>query len=329
MRGSFRNRAFVAELVLDFFRRISSSVMTVVRIAAGSVNERSSLPSASADKLVILATGPSLKTSLADLEVTPFANIQFMSVNDYFKEQSFKFLQPVFHVIADPIYWDDSCFEEYAEPLLQGMQSASWNITVFLPNRGRHSKLHRNLMSRNIRFVFYATTTLSGFRHLVFAAFARRLGMPKAQNVLVPAISIALWLNYKLIALLGADHSWHQEIEVDTANTLLVRQVHSYDGLVEKRPFYKPQGIGKLASSSALESRDTFSMREILSAWATMHESYEQLSQIAKSMGVCVVNSSTVSFIDAFERRAIAEVVAGKKDAKPNLMEGDSQCGRI
>jgi hypothetical protein len=327
MRGPYRNRAFAAQLVLEWLRRLASSSVTVARIAVESFYARSSLPAVSGDKLVILGSGPSLQSSLAELKGSLVSNTQFMSVNDYFKERSFKSLEPAFHVIADPIYWDDSCFEEYAEPLLRGIQTTDWKITLFLPTRSRRSKLHQALMSRGMLFSFYSTTPLSGFRPLVHFAFSQRLGMPKAQNVLVSAIAVALWLKFRSVTLLGADHSWHQEIEVDVKNTLLVKQIHSYDDQVEMRPFYKPRGIGKLASSTELESRDTFSMKEILRAWATMHESYEQLSEIAKSRDVSVFNSSAVSFIDAFERKSIAEFVGTPATPNPGVADADLRYG--
>jgi hypothetical protein len=291
-------------------REVWFSLVSTARIIAELSLYRPRMPTLQRRKLIILGAGPSLTQSLDEVELDRLRDFEFMSVNNYYKASSFRELRPGFHVVADPTYWDDSSYGEYTAPLVAALLSADWDIRLFLPLRSRHSRLHRALIESKIRFTFYRTTPIRGFPLLEYFAFKLMFGMPRAQNVLIAALSIGLWLDFDTICLIGADHSWHQEIELSPANILMVRQLHSYDGAVERRPFLKPSGVVKALSKQEVSRHDVFTVKEIFLAWAAMHESYEQLSKIAERKGAKIFNSSALTFIDAFDRLAFADFVA-------------------
>jgi hypothetical protein len=254
--------------------------------------------------LLILASGPSLKASLPSLRAASHG-LQFLSVNDFYKEDSFVELKPRWHVIADPLYWDPSGFEAFGAPLIENLRRCTWPVTLFVPNRVVGTGFADLLARSGIAHVLFRNTPVAGYRWLVDLLFHLRLGMPKAQNVLVAAIGIAMWLHFTKIGFVGADHSWHEEIFVDDDNVLCTLASHSYGESVTAKPFLKPAGMGRFLTGKPLDRADVFSMREILQAWATVHRSYETLQALAVTRRVGVYNCSAKSYVDAFPRQKL------------------------
>lgn len=283
----------------------SRSLYSLMRVAAAGAPVRPQFPLRRGSRVLILGSGPSLKVSLTELPRDRAPGLELLCVNDFYKEECFAELRPAMLAIADPAYWDDRCFDEYAGPLVAALTNLDWALTLFLPARARGTRLHRALLTHGVKFSLYSTAPVRGYAWLEAALFARKLGMPRPQNVLVAAIALALWAGFDEVALVGADHSWHQEIEVDTENFLRVASRHNYRIGTESKPFLKPGGIWKFRDGEPLAREDVFTMREIMSAWAAVHESYERLALLARHNGARIFNCSAMSFIDAFERRSL------------------------
>lgn len=298
---------------------IASSVVSLVRLAHDFSPQRCRIPTRLGERLVILGAGPSLRQTLGQVKPSFASDIVFLSVNDLYRDESFCTLRPAFHVIADPIYWDDDTYGEYAEPLSRALRAAEWSITLFMPLRAKKSRLHDALTGSNVHVAFYRTTPIKGLPTLEYLIFRARLGIPKTQNVLVAALAIALWMNFRSIALIGADHTWHRDLSLNQQNVLMTGEFHSY-GSGSQRPFLKPSGVGKSLARRTLGSADVFTMREIFLAWATVHESYEKLARIARRQDARITNCSAVTFIDAFERTEFAGFIADSA--------GHNQCSR-
>jgi hypothetical protein len=116
--------------------------------------------------------------------------------------------------------------------------------------------------------------------------------MPKAQNVLIAALFVAINMSYKKIYLFGADHSWHETIELNSKNIVCFRDAHFYDNDdAHLIPFYK-----------GYANQDTFTMQELFDAFATMFRGYDMLQVYARSLGCKIYNLSSKTFVDAFER---------------------------
>jgi hypothetical protein len=170
--------------------------------------------------------------------------------------------------------------------------------------------LHRTLLASTVAVKFYRMSPVAGFPSFQYAMFKLQLGMPKAQNVLVAAVALGLWMRYRNVALLGADHSWHQTIALDVNNVVCVRQLHSYGEPPTDTPFLKPSGVSSNLTQRPLKRDDIFRMSELFAAWATVHRSYEQLGVLATRLGSAVYNCSDVSFIDEFPRIPLSNFLA-------------------
>jgi hypothetical protein len=294
---------------LNALRRAVETVYSLVAIIAEPSMGRFRPPPRSVDRILVLGTGPSLRETFRDLDPNALADVALMSVNEGYKAKDFASLKPSYHLIADPIYWDEVSYGEYALPLVAALAQAKWSITLFIPSRARGSRLHDALTDAKANVLFYRSTAISGLALFEYFAFNAMLGMPRPQNVLVAGISVALWMGFKQVGIVGADHTWHKEIELNSKNVLMVRQVHSYDSGVEWKPFLKPSGVSNSLLHKPLSVSDTFSAREIFLAWAMVHESYEKLQVIAKRSGAHIWNCSSTTFIDAFERKPFREFI--------------------
>ena len=115
--------------------------------------------------------------------------------------------------------------------------------------------------------------------------------MPPAQNVLVACLYLCLHMEYKKIMLLGADHSWHETLALDEQNRVCLRDRHFYDKGVALRPFTMDGSSDKI-----------FTMDALFFALGRMFAGYWQIAAYAKTLGVRIVNASSVTYIDAFPR---------------------------
>jgi hypothetical protein len=108
--------------------------------------------------------------------------------------------------------------------------------------------------------------------------------------VLIPAIMAGIWLGYKEISIVGADHSWMQSIWVDDNNNVVSVQPHFYkdDEKEQKRVDSEYKG---------------YRLHQIINSFYVAFKSYHNIERFARSRGVKIYNATQGSYIDAFERR--------------------------
>jgi hypothetical protein len=309
--GESRLRSIASSLIANC-TDTGHDALSLLHVLASGFPVRPQFPPRGSQRLLILGSGPSLGNSLRAVPADRLRGVDLLCVNDFYKEPSFGELRPAMLAIADPAYWDDRCLEEYGGPLVSALATIDWKLKLLLPARARGTRLHAALQERALDFALFPTASTRGHAWLESALFSAQLGMPRPQNVLVAAVALGMWAGYRELAVVGADHSWHQEIDIDDANTLFASARHNYSASVHPQPFLKPAGMWKYREGRPLARSDVFSMREILLAWAAMHDSYERLARLAQRRGIRVFNCSTLSFIDAFERRALADFIGAE-----------------
>ena len=151
--------------------------------------------------------------------------------------------------------------------------------------------------SPNISLGFYNNVPLWGRDSVVHALYDLGLGMPPAQNVLVTSVFLALRFGYKTIAICGADHSWHETVALDGDNRVCVRDNHFYEKFADLRPF-----------SMDGSDENIFRMDSLFHALGEMFAGYWKVAAYAERLHAEVWNASSVTYIDAFRRRAAADV---------------------
>lgn len=247
---------------------------------------------------IILGNGPSLNPVLQKHQ-EELQKHTLVCVNKFPDTMYYLQLKPAYYVVCSEEFWAKETTDPHHEGRQKMIQAAiektNWDLTFFIPYSSKNNPLFLENIKRNpnINLVFYNTTPIEGLTSLSNWLLKKRLGSPRPHNVLIPSILNMINSGYKEIYLLGADHSWLPMISVDHHNNALVNQQHFYDEHDTKsQQMYR----------SGKRPRRLY---EILEKFMFSFRAYFDLKDYAASRGVNIYNSTSESFIDAFERKKI------------------------
>ena len=260
------------------------------------------LPRASNKDIYVFGNGPSLTDQLyTNLEF--FLNKNIFCVNFFCKHDLFIKIKPNYYVLADPNFYLQSNSHSITElqydiyNILKN--NVFWNLSLFIPSSTDMGKFWHNLAydNNNIHVIFFNKYTATGFKKITHFLYKRNYAMPPAQNVLHAAIFLSLNMGYTNIYLLGADHSWLCDIKVNDKNVLYIVDKHFYGN--DTIPFYKCGA-----------SNDIWKMHEILFTWSRTFFAYFILNEYAQYLNKSVINLTSNSYIDAFPKKYLKDVIA-------------------
>ncbi len=285
--------------IQTFLNQLGKTILTLIRIILLSKIPQKHPVDNTFEECVILSNGPSLTQSLKDhpefIESRELFCVNFFAVSDLYEK-----LKPSLYIIAAPEMGmknvSTATRERFADLFLKISQKTTWPVVLYLPFSVRKNALFKsnilNPLSRNnnIKICFFNNTPVEGFWLFCVFFFRFNLGMPRPHNVLIPSILLAINLSFSKIYLLGADHSWLNEIHVDENNEVQIHQKHFYDhDTAVPRPMLKKgQGIRRL--------------HEVLIKFVYAFEGYFILEKYAQNRNVKIINATPGSYIDAFER---------------------------
>lgn len=239
----------------------------------------------SSKKLVILANGPSLKNvDIANV----VKEMDVCVVNDFCKSDLFWKIKPRIYVLADPLYFNEEMRETELETI-KSLMRVKWSLSLLVPFSVY--KIAKDKISNSyIQICPYHTNPYQGWDNIRFLLYDKGLSMPRIQNVLIPSIFCAINMGYRCIEIYGVDHSWTQDIRVDSQNRVCLTDSHFYDQeKISLNPWKKCTG-------------EQYKMHEILRDLAYMFEGYHLLREYANRNNCVICNMTSNSFIDAFER---------------------------
>lgn len=287
----------VARNILQWLKACFETIYSALLVVMFSRKADFRLASSTNKEVVLLGNGPSL---YEDLELNPEfrTNRELMCVNNFVFSEEFTHLKPSYYVIMDPFYWAPnapSAVVAERDRFFQCLKTqTTWPMTLLAPLECQSSAIwkHQNIAdNESIKMRFFNRTPMTGFDWFRRLAYAYDLGMPWSQNVLVGAAFFCICLGFTRIYILGADHSWHEEIGVGKDNVLYLKQKHCYDGQdVPFEPVYKPN------------TNEIFKMHELFAAWSRVFLGHMQVAEYARHCGVEILNASSRTYIDAFER---------------------------
>jgi hypothetical protein len=251
---------------------------------------------------VVIGNGPSLKQTLEKKSF--FLNErEIMCVNDFAQSKYFGQVKPAYYLLIDPTYWSKKMSRHLKNTCLKTAQSIKksvvWPMIIFLPLEAEGSSIFKDLQrsNSNIRVRYFSLVEARSPSFIKNFLLRHNFGAPPAQNVLVAGIFICLNMGFKKIYLVGADHSWHENLYVGNNNTLYFKDVHFYGKRKPKAiPVYKDAEESK---------RRVFKMSEMFASLSRAFLGYEELERYSKHLGAKVYNASERSYIDAFERYEI------------------------
>lgn len=294
----------LADRISDAFQLVGQTVKSLIKIAVQS--RLTARPSADItnlrEPLIILGNGPSLTKSL-DEDMDILISHDLLAVNFAANTDVFFDLKPRYYLLMDPHFFRVPSPDPNVGRLFDRLVSqVDWPMTLFIPssiNLGK-SPITDN---KNITVRRFNPVGVEGPKWFERVAYNSRLGMPRPRNVLIPAIMVGIWLGYKDIALLGADHSWLRTLDVDENNVVISIQPHFYaDGEEEHRRV-------------ATMFRNTH-LHELLWGFQLAFRGYHRISRYLHGSDITVTNCTPGSYIDAFPRRGLRELCCQKASAQ-------------
>ncbi len=253
---------------------------------------------------LILGNGPSLKQTIDTYPSETLQQFDLMAVNQFGDTDYFSVLKPKFYLLNAVTYFQE---ETALSPLYQNLrkelykslsEKITWDMYLIVPFRAKKSSNFKDLLNSNphIHAVYFNQTPGEGFTCFTNFVFNRAWAMPRPHNVLIPGIMHAIHLNYKTIAIVGADHSWLGEISVNDNNEALVHQKHYYDEQTSR-----PEKVQDYITRPR-------KLHEILHKFYLSFKGYWDIDTYSKKRNVNIYNCSEVSMIDAFERKSLSEL---------------------
>ncbi len=250
------------------------------------------------DKVFILGNGPSLKENLInDMELLKKSDT--FCVNTFCFSEQFCEIKPKYYIFLDPAYFMEdvaSKFKKMQKEIIEVFKTlVTWDLILFIPKK-TDMKDDWGILeteNKNIKIVYFNNNAANGFDKIIFCLFNKNLAMPEPQNVLIGAIFLSINLGYKNIYLLGSDHSWTEDLRVNDENQLYIIDKHFNS--IEEKLFYKYNG------------KDIWSMGDLLYALSKTFKAYYVLQKYARYKKVKILNLTSKSFIDAFDRNFFKE----------------------
>ena len=233
----------------------------------------------------VLGNGPSLKADFEAGRVMTDGN-DLLCVNMFCSSPLFRQLKPRFYFLVDGAYFSpiNEREQKLVEALKEAFAAVDWDMYLVISSSAvAGSVLLGNLKNEHITVLRMNSTTVEGFKGFRHWVYRHRLGMPRCQTVVNFALCTAINMGYENIFLYGADHTWTRDLFVDDDNVVCYGDRHVYN-------------------TNLTVIKHTRTMTEILRDFANMFEAHVMIRQYADSVGVKIVNKTTGSFVDAYER---------------------------
>ncbi|MBN2779254.1 MAG: hypothetical protein JXR36_16605 [Bacteroidales bacterium] len=287
----------------NWFGLLNKTIVSFIRILILSKSTKSyKKQRVGSNRIVLLGNGPSFKNSI-DENLKFFQNSELICLNHFAITEYYMVLKPKYYfVIAHDLFLDDT-LDDYKNASIKLFnaiaEKTKWPLKFFITYEAKSEMRWQQILSQNkyIEIVFMNITPVEGFRCLRYHWYKKGLGMARPHNVMIPSLFFSINNGAKEVIIIGAEHSWLQELHVDENNTTLFFNKHFYDTQYNaKKCNYKGTSFMKL--------------HEVIRSFSYAFESYHELNEYANSKNVKIYNCTPTSFIDAFERKKITDFIS-------------------
>lgn len=266
-------------------QKVADTATAIIKVVMQSRPAGRIKPTAPTGPVIIMGNGPSLRQTI-DTNLDILKQNDTLAVNFAANTPEFFEIKPRYYVLADPLFFTGSKPENIVS-LYENLGRVNWPMTLIVP-----VKANVNIDNKSIDIKRFNMVGIDGAEGLKHYFFDSRLAMPRPRNVLIPSIMAAIWLGYKEIYIVGADHSWMKTIDVDSDNHVVSIQPH----------FYKDNKKELDRSKSAYAN---IRLHEVVHSFYVAFKAYHAIARYAAKKGISIYNATPESFIDAFERRKL------------------------
>jgi hypothetical protein len=293
-KGVYLFSIFCRKFLYTFYSFVKILILTKLKYKIPKIN---------GDAIVIIGNAPSFSE---DYTNNPdfFTKKDLLCVNNFPSTERYELLKPKYVFLLDGVYFgSEETLQPWAKKTLDNIRDkTNWKITLFVPQLSAKAQYIKQIASRNnnVTLCYYNYTIVDGFDTLTHFLYKNNLGMPVCKNVILGAIFSAINMRYKTIYLTGVDNSFFKDIVVDKQNDMYLNMAYFSAKDADKRTghFYN-----NLEKGEKMDVSDFF-------RWCYFNFlGYKKLEAYAKSMDVKVINTTENSYIDAFERKTISELL--------------------
>ena len=261
-------------------------------------NYFSKLPKANSKNVLVLANGPSFKPAFEKMPKI-FETWPCIVSNNFANSKYFFTIKPQYYVWLDAHMWTSKV--KAVEDTYRTLLKVNWEMYLFVPNFSKSNERIKTLTTnKNIKVVHYNYIYYKGLRSLGNWLYKNNLCAPRARSVTIISLFLGINMGFRKLILLGADHTWHENLHMSQDNVLHTRVEHFFDNKKEVKyvPFYK----GSLPENGLNKAKDIF--------WiiSKNFEGYENVADYMSYRNVKIYNGSPESFIDAFDRIDISSL---------------------
>lgn len=255
--------------------------------------------------LLILGNGPSLNDTLKNNPLVVLQGFDLMAVNAAACSEQFSALQPKLYILNAVTYFQNDSqlspfYIQAKNDLFDALKEKTrWNMTLLVPFRAKKSIDFQKLLksNANLQVSYFNQTPAEGLTYWSHLWYNLGWGMPRPHNVLIPGIMVGIRLGYKTIGLVGADHSWLADLSVNENNEALLRHVH----------YYATDGTQPMKVEDRIDRPRK--LHEIIHKFYLSFKGYWQIKAYANAKHVSIINASSISMIDAFERKTLSQIL--------------------
>jgi hypothetical protein len=256
-----------------------------------------------ADTIIVIGNGPSLKEQL-ETSLDFFSSNICICVNNFVLTEYYTKVKPRIYILIDSAYFitsnDPEKEQEHLSTFNNLYSKTTWNIDFIVNSKYKNNdRILLLIKNQNINVLFINQDDHNNYlsKEEQYKLFNENKISVPAQTVLNTAIYLGIFWRYKNIILIGADTSWHEDIRVDQkTNQVYFEDKHFYD--TKRRLIY-----------SDTERTIPIKLHEELQNISNALRSYWLLREYAEYNSVSVFNASGKSWIDAFERKTLEELI--------------------
>lgn len=250
----------------------------------------------------ILANGPSLNEDLPFLvKNEDFAPSSCFVMNFFLFNQSFFEIKPKHYCLADPILFKSKeelgtiapHFVEDIKKLHYILnEKVDWSLTIYIPNR-LFPDMKRNfkITNHNISIIRVNDIPYQGYKFLTYPLYKMGLAAPPFQTVANMALYIGVMKKYSQIKIYGLDHSFFEDLYINSDSELCSFDKHFYD--IDKN--IKPIPMLK-------EDGSQYKISQFIQDVCYMFKAHDILEEFARHLNVEIVNCTRNTLVDSYKR---------------------------
>jgi len=277
----------IANLVYIFI----DTVFSVIRLILKTRFKKTIPFQKTSNQCLIMGNGPSLIESLENNK-NKLPGLDLVAVNFMALSEEYTKYKPNIYILCDPAFWFDTTSEDTKIKVKnfysQISQKTNWELQLSMPYQALKKKEIKEALSHNpnIRIHYYNNIKFEGYNFLSYRVYNKQWGMPRAENVVVAALMLAVYSGYKKIYIAGADSDYIKNAWVDEENNLRFNDYHYYKDSKKNIATILQIKIHELCISSYY-----------------MFKSYIDIEKYAVYRKTKIYNTGLNSFIDAFEKK--------------------------